>query len=133
MSNVTWVGYHFTVLRAVPHVYRGEFLNVGVVLHSRSADYLAMRAITDPAALQALAPAADTELLARYLAGYMGICEGNPEAGEIALLSRPERFHWLSAPRSDLLQAAPVHEGICDDPARTLEELYTEFVNRRDL
>lgn len=133
MSSVTWVGYHFTVLRAVPHVYRGEFVNVGVVLHSRSADYLAMRGITDPAALRGLAPAADTELLARYLTCYAGICEGNPDAGEIALLSRPERFHWLSAPRSDLLQASPVHEGICQDPALTLDDLYTEFVNRREL
>jgi hypothetical protein len=70
----------------------------------------------------------DADLLARYLTCYQGICDGDPEAGDIALLSAPERFHWMSAPRSDLLQSSPVHEGISADPARTLDDLYAEFV-----
>ena len=128
MSESGWQGYHFAVLRVVPHVYRGEFVNVGVVLHSREAEFLGMKAVTEPAALAALVPEADVDLLTRYLKGFQQICAGSATAGEIALLSPPERFHWLSAPRSDLLQSSPVHEGITEDPARTLEELFAEFV-----
>jgi hypothetical protein len=121
-------GYHFAVLRVVPHVFRGEFYNVGVILHSREADFLGMRAVLEPALLGALAPDVDSELLARYLRCFAEICAGNAAAGEIALLSPPERFHWLSSPRSDLLQSSPVHEGITDDPERSLEELFRDFV-----
>jgi hypothetical protein len=125
-----WVEYHFTVLRAVPHVYRGEFVNVGVIVHSRTGEFLGMRAITDRAALSAIVPDVDAEMLAGYLECYHGICAGDPEAGEIALLSRPERFHWLSSPRSDLLQASPVHEGIGTNMEETLDELFGSLVRR---
>ncbi len=123
-----WVEYHFAILRVVPHVYRGEFANVGVVVHSRTAEYLAMRAILDPASLYAVAPGADVDLLARYLKCYHEICDGDPAAGDIALLSRPERFHWLSSPRSDLLQPSPVHEGIGEDLDAVLDDLYRSLV-----
>ncbi|MDR0787117.1 MAG: DUF3037 domain-containing protein [Gemmatimonadota bacterium] len=123
-----WVEYHFTVLRAVPHVYRGEFVNIGVVVLSRTADFLGMRAISDLATLRAAVPAADTEILLQYLQCFREICEGNPAAGEIALLSRPERFHWLSSPRSDLLQASPVHEGIGTDMEGVVDELFRSLV-----
>ena len=128
MSADRWINYHFTVVRAVPHVHRGEFSNVGVVLHARTAGFLAMRAVDDAARLRALLPDADVELLARYLDCYHGICRGDAAAGPIALLPTSERFHWLTAPRSDLLQSSPVHEGICEDPDATLEELFREFV-----
>jgi hypothetical protein len=128
MSARKWVEYQFSVLRVVPHVYRGEFVNVGVLLHSRTAEFLAMQAITDPEALRLLAPDADVDLLSRYLTCYGRICDGDETAGEIAFLSRPERFHWLSAPRSDLLQSSPVHEGIGKDPRRALDEIYSAFV-----
>ncbi len=124
-----WVEYQFAILRAVPHVYRGEFTNVGVVVHSRTAEYLAMRAILEPAKLYAVAPGADVDLLARYLKCYQEICDGDPAAGAIALLSRPERFHWLSSPRSDLLQPSPVHEGIGEDLGAVLDDLYRSLVH----
>jgi len=128
MTGPAWNGYHFAVIRAVPHVYRGEFVNVGVVLHSRTAEFLGMRAVTEIDRLRRMVPDADVEMLARYLTCYRGICDGDPSAGEIALLSPPERFHWLSSPRSDMLQSSPVHEGITADPMRTLDELYLQFV-----
>lgn len=128
MSDREPLTYHFAVLRAVPHVHRGEFVNVGVVLHARTTEFLGMRAVTDAARLRALVPDADAELLSRYLLTHEGITRGDPSCGPVALLPPSERFHWLSAPRSDLLQSSPVHEGLCDDPARTLEELFTEFV-----
>jgi hypothetical protein len=128
MNTERWLTYHFAVLRVVPHVHRGEFVNVGVVVHARTAEFLAMRAVTDPEALRALAPEVDTELLARYLLCSQGICDGDADAGEIALAPPSERFHWLSAPRSDVLQSSPVHEGICEDPAKVLEELFAKLV-----
>ena len=128
MNEPRWQGYHFAILRVVPHVFRGEFVNVGVVLHSREAEFLGIRAVTRPPDLTALAPDVDADLLARYLRCFELIVDGDPAAGEIALLSAPERFHWLSAPRSDLLQSSPVHEGITRDAATTLDELYADFV-----
>jgi hypothetical protein len=70
----------------------------------------------------------DVDLLLRYLACYRGICEGDPDAGPIALVSESERFHWMTAPRSDVLQSSPVHEGLGADPAEALAELYAQFV-----
>ncbi|HET7273849.1 MAG TPA: DUF3037 domain-containing protein [Longimicrobiaceae bacterium] len=128
MSSESLITYHFAILRLVPHVHRGEFVNVGVVLHARTAEFLAIRAITDPKVLADLAPKVDTDLLLSYLDGYRGICAGDASAGPIALAPPSERFHWLSAPRSDLLQSSPVHEGLCIDPEHTIEELFEEFV-----
>jgi hypothetical protein len=120
--------YTFAVLRAVPHVHLAAFCNVGVVLHARTAEFLGMRAITDVAELRVRVPEADVELLARYLASYRALCEGDANAGPVALSPLSERFHWLTAPRSDVLQCSPVHEGVGNDPARALEELYASFV-----
>lgn len=128
MSDRNWITYHFAVLRAVPHVHRGEFVNVGVVLHARTNEFLGMRAVTDPETLRRMVPDADSDLLSRYLKAHDRITAGDPQAGPVALLPPSERFHWLSAPRSDLLQSSPVHEGICHDPAHALDELFDEFV-----
>jgi hypothetical protein len=87
-----------------------------------------MRAILDPDALRGLMPDVDVEMVALYLDCFRKICTGDATAGEIALLSRPERFHWLSSPRSDLLQASPVHEGIGEDLEAVLEGLFTSMV-----
>jgi len=123
-----WTTYHFAVLRVVPRVHRGEFVNVGVIVHARTAEFLGVRAVTDPATLRDLAPDVDAELLARYLACHARIAAGDAAAGPVAVLPPSERFHWLTAPRSDVLQSSPVHEGLCDDPARALDELFDELV-----
>ncbi len=120
--------YSFALLRVVPHPYTGAFANVGVVLHSRPAEFVGLRALTDEDRLRALAPDADIELLARYLRSCVAIADGDASAGEIALLSPPERFYWLTAPRSDVIQASPVHSGLTLDPARTLRELFEEQI-----
>jgi hypothetical protein len=119
-----WIPYHFTLLRIVPHVQTGAFANIGVVVHARTAEFLGMRALSGVDSLRALAPDVDVDLLVRYLDCYEGICRGDERAGPIALLSRSERFHWISAPRSDVLQPSPVHEGISTDPERALDELF---------
>ena len=123
-----WIAYDFAVLRAVPHVHVGAFVPVGVVLHARTAEFLGMRALTEPAALRRRVADVDPELLARYLRAHLAICAGDPEAGPVALTSPSERFHWLTAPRSDVLQSSPVHEGVCEDPTTALEELFAAYV-----
>lgn len=128
MNTSTWTPYHFTVLRVVPHVHTAAFANVGVVLHARTAPFLGMRAIMDAAVLEKLAPDVDTELLLRYLNCYDAICRGDDAAGPLALVSASERFHWMSAPRSDVLQASPVHEGVCTSPEVALDDLFADYV-----
>jgi hypothetical protein len=133
-AGIPRVAYDFAVLRVVPNVATGACANVGVILHARTAEFLALRVLRDPAALRALcapgslAPELDIDLLARYLAACEAIARGDDDAGPVALTSASERFHWLTAPRSDVLQCSPVHEGICEDPARALEELFGEYV-----
>lgn len=128
MSSRGRVAYAFAVLRAVPHVHLGAFVNVGVILHARTEEFLGMKAILDAEVLRARVRAADAELLARYLRSMEAICAGDPDAGPVALAPPSERFHWLTAPRSDVLQTSPVHEGVCYDAAAALEELFLEFV-----
>jgi hypothetical protein len=128
MSERAGVAYNFAVIRAVPHPYLGAFVNVGVVLHARTAGFLSARVQSDPAALRVLVPGADAELLGRYLDACRAICEGDPAAGPVALAPTSERFHWLTSPRSDVIQSSPVHEGVCFDPDGTLDELYETFV-----
>ncbi|MEO8560839.1 MAG: DUF3037 domain-containing protein [bacterium] len=122
------VDYDFAVLRAVPRVHLGAFVNVGVVVHARTAEFLALRAISDERTLAARVPDVDAELLARYLRSCIAICAGDASAGPMALAPTSERFHWMTAPRSDVLQSSPVHEGICDDPQRALDDLFESYV-----
>ena len=121
------VAYDFAVLRVVPRVHLGAFVNVGVVVHARTEEFLALRAVTDERLL-ARVHGVDAELLARYLRSCQAICAGDPTAGPMALAPPSERFHWLTAPRSDVLQSSPVHEGICDDPGRALNTLFEQYV-----
>ena len=106
------VDYDFAVLRVVPKVHLGAFVNVGVAVHARTMEFLALRAVTDESVLGAHVHGIDVALLARYLRSCEAICAGDPAAGPMALAPPSERFHWLTAPRSDVLQSSPVHEGI---------------------
>ena len=120
--------YDFAILRVVPHPHLGAFVNVGVVLHARRQDFLALRVLQDRASLAARIPDLDTDLLQRYLSACVAICAGDASAGPVALAPSSERFHWITAPRSDVLQSSPVHEGVCDDPDAELEALYKLYV-----
>jgi hypothetical protein len=109
-------------------VYLGEFAPIGVIVHARTSEFLGMRALTDPALLRERFPGLDNELLARYLRTYEGICAGDPNAGPVALEPPSERFHWLTSPRSDVLQTSPIHEGLTDEPREALESLFRSYV-----
>jgi hypothetical protein len=118
--------FDYVVVRVVPRVDRDEFLNVGVILFSPARDFLGCAMALDTARLAALAADTDTDpaAIARHLQGMRAVCEGDPAAGPIARLSRSERFHWLSAPRSTIIQTSTPHAGLCDDPAAALERLF---------
>lgn len=122
------VAYDFAVLRVVPHVHLGAFAPVGVIVHARTSEFLGMRALRDPALLRERFPGVDHDLLLRYLRTFEGICAGDPAAGPVALDPLSERFHWLTAPRSDVLQTSPIHEGLTADPRQELETLYHAYV-----
>lgn len=122
------VGYNFAVLRVVPHVYAGTFVNVGVILHAPVAQYLGMRVLHDTESLRRVVSDVDLDLLVRYLRSCEAVCRGDDSAGPVALLPPSERFHWLTAPRSDVIQASPVHAGITRDPAAEVDRLYESYV-----
>ncbi|HWM86421.1 MAG TPA: DUF3037 domain-containing protein [Kofleriaceae bacterium] len=122
--------FDYAVVRVVPRVDRDEFINAGVILHCRGADFLGATIALDRARLAALFPAAgrDVDAIERALAVIPRICAGDPAAGPIAGLPRSERFHWLVAPRSTIAQVSAVHSGLCDDPALTLQHLVDTMV-----
>ena len=119
--------YTFALLRAVPHVYLGTFHNVGVVVHAPTAEFLGMRVVTDVEELRKRVPGADHEMLAKYLRAVYAVCCGDENAGPLAFAAPSERFHWITAPRSDVLQSSPIHEGV-GDPHRALEDLFAAYV-----
>jgi Protein of unknown function (DUF3037) len=120
--------FTYTILRVVPSVERGEQLNVGVVLFCRQRGFLGARVGLDPDRLSALAPGLDLGAVAAHLAGLVRVAEGNPAAGAIATLPESERFGWLAAPSSTVIQASPVHTGLSDDPEATLDGLFARLV-----
>jgi hypothetical protein len=132
VSAAAAVDYDFAVIRAVPHVHTGTFVPVGVVVHARQAGFLALRALTSVDRLRSRLPSADVELLARYLDACGAVCRGDARAGPVALAPTSERFHWLTAPRSDVLQSSPVHEGVCADPGEALDRLFARYVDDPD-
>lgn len=127
-SDARAIPYSFAVLHVVPHVYVGACSAVAVVLHAPTERFVGMRALTDPDALARRTPDVDVELLRRYLATYQAACGADARAGALALGSPSERFHWLTAPRSDVIQSGAVHEGVCADPLAELDALYRELV-----
>jgi hypothetical protein len=122
------VWYSYAIIRVVPRVERGELLNVGVVLFAREQNVLAARIELDPARLRALAPDVDLEAVARHLRTFQAISDGAPEGGPVAALPASERFHWLVAPRSTIIQTSPVHVGRSPSPHQALDDLVAELV-----
>jgi Protein of unknown function (DUF3037) len=123
--------FEYAILRVVPREDRGEGFNAGIVLHSRPRRFLGARVELDAAVLRALAPGCDPAIVQAQLDAIPRICAGDPAAGPIAALSRPERFHWLVSPSSTVVQPSAVHTGISDDPAGTLEHLFATLVRGR--
>jgi hypothetical protein len=119
--------FDYAVLRVVPRVDREEFINAGVIVFCAQQPFLGARVHFDEARLKALWPSLDVELVRHHLGAVPRICSGDPDAGPIARLSPRERFHWLVAPRSTIIQVSPVHSGLCDTPAEALERLFQQL------
>ena len=120
--------FAYCVLRVVPDVERAEFLNAGVVLFARQAGFLAARIALDRTRLEALAPDCDFEPSARHLAALERVAAGDPQGGPIARMEPSERFNWIAAPSSTVVQASPVHTGVTSDPAAKLTQLFERLV-----
>jgi Protein of unknown function (DUF3037) len=120
--------FDYAIIRVVPRVERGEQVNAGVILFCLERDFLAARVEVDEARLRALWPGIDLDLVRQHLEAIPRICAGTPDAGPIGRLSLRERFHWLVAPRSTIIQVSPVHAGLCDHPEKALDELFTQAV-----
>lgn len=120
--------YEWAVLRVVPRVDRGEFVNVGVVVYCRALEYLGTRITDDLARAVALAPDLDVEAVRQHLEAVAAVCAGAPESGGSGRRSPGDRFRWLVAPRSTVVQTSPVHTGITDDPEAELVDLAATMV-----
>lgn len=121
--------FEYAVIRVVPQVERGEFINAGIVLYCRARSFLEARISLDETRLRALAPGADPAEIMSYLEAMRRICHGGPGSGPIGQLTQRERFHWLVAPRSTVIQTSPAHAGLCHDPAAMLDHLMATVVH----
>lgn len=120
--------YEYAVIRVFPKVERGEFVNVGVILFSRSAKYIGMKYRLDTGRLSQHASELDVRLLEQTLQSFRKIAEGAADGGVIARLDTAERFRWLTAVRSTCLQTSAPQNGFCSEPQKTLDKLFAELV-----
>jgi len=122
------VPFAYAILRVVPRVERGERLNVGVVVFCRQRDFLDLRAQIDPERLAALAPDLDITSVRESLEAIRTVVCGEPAGGALAALEPSERFGWVVAPASTIIQPSPVHTGLTDHPPATLDRLFDTLV-----
>jgi hypothetical protein len=120
--------YDYAIIRVVPRVDREEFVNVGVIVSCPAKDFLDARIELDERRLAAFDSTVDVEAIRDHLASIPVICAGGDQAGPIGRLSQRERFHWLVAPRSTIIQTSSVHTGRCVDPVKVLEHLLETMV-----
>ena len=120
--------YDYALIRVVPRVERQEFVNAGVIVWCRDHDVLEARVALDEARLSALDPGVDLDAVRRHLQSIQVVCKGGPAAGPIGAMSKRERFDWLVAPRSTMIQTSAVHSGRSADVAATLEHLLDKMV-----
>jgi hypothetical protein len=120
--------YDYAIIRVVPKVEREEFVNVGVIVSCPARAFLEARIELDERRLAALDPTLDLETIREHLASIPAICIGGEGAGPIGRLSQRERFYWLVAPRSTIIQTSPVHTGLCQQPTDMIEHLLDTMV-----
>ena len=120
--------FEYALLRVVPRVERGEFVNAGVVLYCQEKRFLEAAIDLDPERLRVLDPRLDPETVRAHLEATRRVCAGGPGAGPIGLLPPVQRFGWLVAPRSTVVQPGPVHTGLAEDPGEALDHLLRTMV-----
>ena len=125
---LTRTSFDYAVVRVTPRVDREEFVNAGVILFCLERRFLGARVHMDESRLRALWPEVDLELVRSRLDAVVKVSSGAEDGGPVARLSQRQRFHWLVAPRSTIVQVSPVHTGMSDDPEACLEELFRKVV-----
>lgn len=120
--------FEYAVIRLVPRVEREEFLNVGVVLYCSRQQFLKMMFHIDPIKIESFCCGCDVAEIKKYLEAFEKICHGKTDGGSIAKLPIAERFRWLTATRSTVVQTSKVHPGFCDDANEMLEKLFLKLV-----
>lgn len=123
-------GFSYAVLRIVPDIEREEFVNAGLILFSPERRYLVARTVLDAGALEALRPGCDADAIGDQLRFIEAVAAGELSDGPLAAMSQSERFHWLTTPRSTLVQPGPLHAGTTEDPAETFEHVFEVMVSR---
>ncbi len=120
--------YEYAVLRVMPRVEREEFVNVGVALFCRKQKFAQVKIFVNEAKCKALDPTVDLALLKAHLSSFEWICTGDKRGGPLAALAQDERFRWLTAKRSTMLQCSVSHPGTCLSAEATLDELFERLV-----
>jgi hypothetical protein len=120
--------FQYAIWRVVPSVERGEALNVGVVVYCRRRQFLKAKVLVDDARLHTLTPDLDVTAVRHHLDGMLRVADGDPAGGAVAKLDQSERFGWLTAASSTIVQPSPIHTGLCDDPEAVLDRLFTRLV-----
>ena len=120
--------FEYAVIRVVPKVERDEFLNVGVLVYCAKHKFLRILYHLDEERFRIFGSTVDLEELAAYLKAFESICAGVPQGGAIGAFTLPDRFRWLTAVRSTILQTSRVHLGFCADPERKLKDLFNQLV-----
>jgi hypothetical protein len=120
--------FDYAVIRLVPQVELEEFINVGVIVSCRQRQFLESRIRVNSERLRCFAPNLDLASVNEYLDAIPKTCRGGDDAGEIGRLTQRERFYWLTAQRSTIIQSSPVHTGWTEDPCATLEALFAKIV-----
>ncbi len=120
--------YEYAIIRIVPKVERAEFFNVGVILFSKRKKFLDVKYYISKKKLEAFSSELEWELLDNYLKSWKLICDGEPDSGAIGKLELADRFRWLAAPRSTIIQSSKTHPGLCCDPKKELDDIFEKYV-----
>lgn len=122
--------FEYAVVRVVPQVEREEFVNVGVILYCADEQFLQIQVDINETRLMAFSGKLNIEDIKASLSAFKSICEGGPQAGPIGVYTAPERFRWLTASRSTIVQCSCVHPGLCDSGKEMLDRLFEQLVKQ---
>lgn len=120
--------FEYAIIRVVPKVEREEFFNVGVILYSKRKKFLDLKIYINPEKLKAFSSEIELDMLNNYLNAWKLICDGEPSGGKIGTFELSDRFRWLTACRSTIIQSSKTHPGLSDNPQKTLEDMFEKYV-----
>ncbi len=120
--------FEYAVIRLVPKVEREEFFNIGVILFSKRKKFLGIKYHIDKKRFEAFSNEMELDALNDYLEAWKLICDGKPSGGAIGKLELSDRFRWLTAARSTIIQSSNTHPGLCANPEKELGTIFEKYV-----